>query len=256
MLHRPELAIERCVRLTSFPVEPFMKRRRVAFLGFLICALAPACGRDSSSPPNPVSPVVEPAHPTFVPEPFVVTGTVTDDTGAPVRSAEVSFWNERQPVTTVTDASGMYRAAVPTTYSGTSLWVDAAGYERSDHWVNLIPGGQNVRDLRIHRIVTIEAGEQRHIDLKPDEGACGFDLELWCRRVRVHSKAPGMLTLTTGLDATMPSVGLVEGFVKYPFQFVSTLRIPVDVDTTIPVDVVVSWTTSTAVPVTLSTSLE
>ncbi len=218
---------------------------------------AGACGGDLPSEPTPVPPVVEQPVPR-PPAPAVtyrVRGVVTDETGAPVAGASVAFWMGARQVIFSTDGTGDYRAELETIHRDTVALVEKAGFEPGAHYVSLIPERETVRNLRIHHVMTINAGELLHFDLKPDEGACGFDLEFWCRRIRVRSRSAGTLTMRVDREGSGSGVGLEIGSVDYPFQFKPSLSVRVDGDTHTVVDVLTALVT-TSQRLTLSTSLE
>jgi hypothetical protein len=191
-----------------------------------------------------------------------VAGTVTDGANVPVAGASVAFWSENQRAITFTDGTGAYQAELRSVFNGTDAFVEKEGFEPGSHWVSLDPGRETVRSLRIHRIVAINAGEPLHLQLRPDEGACGFDLEFWCRRIRVRSTSTGTLTMRVDRDGPGPDVSLVigmphaTGMPHYPYRPTPTLSIAVSGNTETLVDVLVSWGTTTPLGLTLSTSLE
>jgi len=63
------------------------------------------------------------------------------------------------------------------------------------------PGSEVTRNLRLHEILRISAGESVELPIELDDPACeDFLDEWWCRRVRVVSQGAGLLRMTVSAD--------------------------------------------------------
>jgi hypothetical protein len=185
---------------------------RLVALGSMV-ALA-GCG---SSAPAPV--------PSTVPSPVPVqlSGIATDDDGAPVSAVTVFVYpfldggSQRNPVTTVTDASGRYSITFNSKLTpGGDLPVpvqtEKSGYESDKHGgfpLGRSPGASTfVQDLRIYRIRYVPVGQSTTIDVKRGDPECGDpDSTFSCRTVRITGPPGAMVAVQA---STNPSIGRAQ----------------------------------------------
>lgn len=153
---------------------------------------------------------------------FPVTGTVTDESGAPVAGARLMSTSVSGPRETqlsfTSDADGKFSVDVPSfagSMSGPSdtwdaialLSTTAAGYDLDYRYVL----ASRISDLRIrlHRSRQIVAGDSAEITIAPDDAVCTNnvqDMHPWptefvCRTIYVLPSADGVLTFTAGACA-------------------------------------------------------
>jgi len=131
-----------------------------------------------------------------------LTGQVLDGRDRAVEGARVSANVGGQRVETVTDAAGAFALAA-TDY--TSMFeATKDGYEQSWHPVDLSnaePGGRVLKNLRLHEILRVRAGDTVEVWIKPDDPLCSSEsdpLESYpCRTVRVVASVTGLLRVGT-----------------------------------------------------------
>ena len=125
-----------------------------------------------------------------------MSGLVVDEGGLPVASAVVSAdrWS------TVTDMNGGYVLTLELRQPVATFTVSKAEYETGRHAVFLTADRPTVRDLRLHSILRITAGESLSISLDWSDPQCTFEL-IPCRRVRVRSPSQGTLRLDLAPDS-------------------------------------------------------
>jgi len=167
--------------------------------GLVACDRAPAVG--PSGVPNPRS--TEPARPQVR-----LTGLVVDANDRPVSGAQIAVWNSdgRTSVETVADTAGAYALTIEK-QEMVEVDVQKDGFELSRLLVWLpgaAPGSEVTRNLRLHGILRISAGESVELSIAEDDSIC-YDLEGWpCRRVRVVSPVAGQLTLEVPPESVRP----------------------------------------------------
>ena len=124
-----------------------------------------------------------------------IFGVVIDADNTPIAGARVSvLTEERLVVDTVADAQGAYAVEIERSeYHVVSTARE--GFEPSE--LILHPRGREMRyDVRLQRIVRINAGESVTLTVAPTGPACGDGDSIWlCRRVRVVFPAGGALQL-------------------------------------------------------------
>ncbi len=109
----------------------------------------------------------------------------------------------------VTDAQGAYDITVELWQRGTVVTVAKTGYETSRHWVSLDPGRTTSRNLKLHDIQNVAAGQSLHLGLDLDDPGCGFELYT-CRRVRIRASSGGTLTIDVRPDNAAAQFGVVR----------------------------------------------
>ena len=143
-----------------------------------------ACDGDRTSPPAP-TPV--PTTPAPRPAPsetrYHLSGIVMDDNGSPVANAEVAleeFFSGYQQATTSTNADGHYEMGLGTTTACTSV-IHAGGGEYEHHYVQALPSdtANIVKNLRLRRIRTVEAGQSIVISIDRDSSLAVDGGDVW-----------------------------------------------------------------------------
>lgn len=170
----------------SYALRSSASRMLLAVVPALLvaCADPPAAPSRTSEPPPTRTPA---------PTPLTrITGKVLDGNGQPVGGARLELG---AVVATVTDHDGAY--AVDLGGSNTTVAVEKDGYEDSWYYLEWAgPGTPDVieRNLRIHAIARISAGETIDLAIQADDGPCAeVDVLDPCRRVRIASSAVGRL---------------------------------------------------------------
>lgn len=169
----------------------------------IVAALTVACGRE-----------VPGAGPTPVPSPgpstqtYSVSGTVTNEDGAPVPNAEVTLAHSRNGFfyrpSVRTDASGHFAIAFsPTVLPGlpgvspsfvARAEIVADGYDW--FWRNFYAGSaERVEDVRLIRTRYIRPGEELRLTVSRANGDCIADFYDPCGRLRVVAPSAGRLTI-------------------------------------------------------------
>ena len=152
----------------------------------VLLALATACSE------SPVAPqrvwVVQPAQARPVVQ---VEGHIIDSVGRPVPGATVaalSLETNAPLVTTTSNDEGDYSLSFPTPATLHPVKVERDGFEPSRHYVALSAESTEVvrRDLRLHKIWRVRAGDTVELTIDLDDPACDDFLdEWWCRTIRV-----------------------------------------------------------------------
>lgn len=185
-----------------------MPRTMIVAVALLACA----CG---SSPPAPSPAGQLPAPPPALPPEAWVTGRVTEPDGRPVPEAEITAvdaW-ENHLGRAVSDAGGTYSLPIAIRPQGQiRLQVEAEGHEAAVHLAALQGSSRAQQDLRLHRIVQVDAGESLELTLGERDPVCRYALDDWpCRRIRVVSGHPGNLSVSLVDAALEPSIRLRSG---------------------------------------------
>jgi hypothetical protein len=223
----PEIPTETVLK----PLKPF---------GILAAAtlLAGAC---DSRQPITATPTASTVPVLFMPsslQPLVsydIAGMVVDNNDVAVPGASVRFAVVNN-FTTVTDATGAFKATVELRAPSVEIRVEKPGYEPSLFDASANPGNfQDFRNLvRLYPITRITVGEPVQLPLL-DGAFCGSsEFEYVCRRIRMVLPAAGFLTL----DVAPDDYHLVPaGPIQYPDPSTSRLSIRAVAGGEIPVDV-------------------
>ena len=130
----------------------------------------------------------------------------------------------------VSDAVGAYTLTIDRQDSLAVVEVRKDGFEPSQLYVSLGSSGaaEVKRNLRLHEILRIRAGESVDLSIDENDPFCENSLdEWWCRRVRIFSPSRGQLTVAASVDGS--AAHLIR--LQLPGQHEpapDTLRIPVD----------------------------
>ena len=186
------------------PPAPLSRRRSHALLSVAVVLLVFAA-------------TLEPAQRTarmvlglagLAPLTVTMSGTVTDEDGAPVAHAFVRVGQDREFATAFTDETGNYRLvfsvrkAVPAEVS-----VGATGCEASVRELRVASVDPR-HDARLHPIVRIDTGATAHLVVGPDDGLC-YPVRIdarepdrsWpCRLVHVTIRQTGVLRVAVVPD--------------------------------------------------------
>jgi carboxypeptidase family protein len=156
----------------------------------LLVCLASACGGGNST-------VTSSSPRTFLPNPILLTGRVTDSTtSAPISGATVLI-NGRY--STTTDSSGNYNVSFLDGGSNSNItYVSANNYAPDYRYIRAT--SQNVH---LYPIVSITAGDSTVVTIAPDDTLCvnnvqdipGLGPDYLCRSVRVVAPSNGVMTL-------------------------------------------------------------
>ena len=165
-------------------------------------AVGLACNNSTDASRTSVSP-----SPAETSQLFRVYGVVVDADRTPIAGARVSVQAGGQPpaLDTVSDAQGAYSLEL----ERSAFHVIAAGHEGFEpNELLLTPLGREMRfDMRLQRVVRINAGESVTLTVVPADQSCGDGDQTWlCRRVRVVAPAAGTLKLA------VPGVSSSPGF--------------------------------------------
>lgn len=195
-----------------------MKNRHMVSFG-IAALFAFGCGGQSPTVPSGRPSSSGEAPPLASGESFGVTGTVTDDRGAPIVAADVviAHWlggRLERPVAR-TDASGRYAlnfTANPWTNANGRFAARAEvmleGYEW--HWQSLPAASQIVQDVRLSPLKRISAGDSIELSLTTENGECIGWLYGPCSRVRVVVPFDGRLTIDAVASATSAALPAIE----------------------------------------------
>jgi hypothetical protein len=158
-------------------------------LGTLL--LAAGCGNEATTVTAP---------PTSDTTNFAVTGVVTNDQGVPVGGAVITMAQGAYPhwPSTVSDASGAYLIAFPTTATGgfvARAQVVAEGYEL--YWRGLYATSSNslVASFALYPIKRVPAGNSIVVGFPSDVGECTGWVAARCGIIRVTVAHGGTLTV-------------------------------------------------------------
>lgn len=236
------------------------RSRRVAALIGCAClwfSTTVACGRESPATGTPTSPTppgaAVPAPPSVT---YRVHGRVLDNGALPVSGAGVTPVLDSS-VSSVTDEGGSYSLTFTPPRvrpAGIGVRVAKEGYEPAYHNVYFGESHEAQRDLRVHRLLGIAAGESASVTVDPDDSPCGSEDEFACRIVRVRSVAGGTLIA----EVSPPLAWLAFREVKYPFLGSSVIGTDVDSGDETPILILLPyyWDQPPPVTVTLRTSVE
>ena len=163
-----------------------------------------------ASPQPPVSPPPAPSPPQITR--YQLSGIVTDDNGTPVAGASLALEDVRgyDHATASTNAAGYYETSFETYMTGFLLHAGGGKYERHYVPVLLSDTADIVKNLRLRRIRTIEAGQSIGISIDADS-SLAYDGDDWVSLDRVWEKLhvrvadAGTLTVTA-----RPEIGGVE----------------------------------------------
>jgi hypothetical protein len=185
-------------------------------LSFAVLVVALGCDARSPSAPTPT-----PAPATK----YNLSGIVTDDIGSPVANAQLTlhyFDNSYRSANASTDASGRYNIAFETSrnvYDGNTgivgviLYTGGGEYE---NYVQAVPWGTAdiVKNLRLRRVRTLNAGESMIISIDPDS-SLAYDEDFlrmdWVsERFHVRVADAGVLTISARpeVDGVVPQMGV------------------------------------------------
>ena len=124
-------------------------------------------------------------------------GQVIDGYDDAVSGARVSVGFEDGQIETVSDLAGAYALTIPPFQSRIYATVEKVGYEESA--ISVTGATKDfTKDLRLHRILRVNAGQHVELLRRWDDPICGYILgddvyELPCRRVRIVSEFAGEL---------------------------------------------------------------
>ena len=179
--------------------------RRTTGISLSFAVLVVALGCDARSPFAPIPPPTPATK-------YNLSGIVTDDNGSPVANAELTLsYDTSKSAETSTDASGRYSiafAARSSVYDGNAGVVGLIFYTgggQYENWhVQAVPWGTPdiVKDLRLRRVRTVNAGESIVISIDPDSSLV-YDSEDWpslkmdwvCEKFHVRVADAGTLTV-------------------------------------------------------------
>jgi hypothetical protein len=178
------------------------------------------CGHGPTSPSGARSSSLGTASTSSpTPEPFAVTGIVTDEQGVPVAGAEVTMSHyesgRMSRPAVLTDGGGRYAITFPaspwTQPSGrfaARAEVVADGYDW--YWRNVSAAdSQRVENFRLVRIKRIAGGDMIAVTVSSENGDCTGWLFNPCGRLRITAPASGDLTIEAipiDAAAAMPTV--------------------------------------------------
>ncbi len=175
-------------------------------LSVALCTLS--CDGGSMTRPSAVSPAPLPAPSPVPGSSYRITGVVVDERGVSVAGADLTIEGSSPSKTVVTDANGAYDVTVDLLQRGTSLTIKKAGYEPSRYWVSLDSAQTTSRNLKLHDIQNVSAGESLRLGFDRDDPGCGYELYT-CRRVRIRSTSRGTLAVAVTPDNAAAQLGLV-----------------------------------------------
>lgn len=198
----------RTIRLTDMSVKTRVVDPWVgAIAGMALVVCLTGCDRVPTAPSPPTQP---PAGPGGT---LRVFGQVRDEADKAVAGARVVAFHVDGESEAVSDADGAYALTVPLKQISVSLKAEMAEFEpsRASVFLSLNNAAVDVRrDLRLHKIVRVNAGASVDVSIRADDPVCAGvhdDLEWPCRRVRVVSEFAGRLTVVPALDAATSGVG-------------------------------------------------
>ena len=201
----------------------------------LLAAIASACESPSAPrfqpPPEPLAQTV-----------YHLSGVVTDEDFAPIAGAQVGlsvepggFYLHR----TVSDADGRYHFDFP--YRNPPIVaVGASNGEGGNlQLLNWAGGDTLVKNLRIRRIKTVEAGDSIALSIDPDSSLCSWEFEtsrdMICEYLTIRFEGPGTLTVEArSLDGgtVVPLVGWdfrgTPGAASFRIQQTGSFRIGIN----------------------------
>ncbi len=168
-----------------------------------LCLAVAACdaGPERRSPLPQPSPVV-PSPP--LPGVSRVTGVVVEPGGQPVAGAVITRLYGGLPATTVTGPTGSYELTLDAQPPEVvRLTAEKDGFEPSVFYVAADGRAEVRRDLNLHRILRLAAGESVQLSISQSDSLCGagateggYDPNARpCRRLRVVSSSEGRLDI-------------------------------------------------------------
>jgi hypothetical protein len=148
---------------------------------------------------------------------YHVSGFVTDENGSPVANAEVTLYyaDSFKQVRTSTDAHGYYDLVFDSganNYKGNidvvGVIIYTGGGEFENYHAQAVPSGRTdiVQNLRLRRILTVNAGQSFPISIDPDSSVA-YDGEDWLRmtsrweKFHVRAADSGILTIAARAQA-------------------------------------------------------
>lgn len=166
--------------------RPATRPHSRAIGALLLVAVVTACDR------NPVAPQrVRPVEQVQVSPLVHLEGLVVDGVGKPVSGATVTALSLETMFSlakTTSDDEGAYSFSFPTPAPLHPIKVERDGFEPSRHYVDLSAENEGVvrRDLRLHRIWRVRAGESVTLAIDIGDPGCDDFLDSWtCRTIRV-----------------------------------------------------------------------
>ena len=170
----------------SATTQPGICTRTRAGAALLLVAVVTGCTESPVAPRR-----VIPAQQAQPSPPIRVDGLVVDGVGTPVPGATVAALSSESNAAIASTSSnhqGAYTLSFQTPATLQQMTAEGDGFEPSRHYVDLSAESEGVvrRDLRLHRIQHLRAGDAVSLTLAPDDPAC-FDFvdEWWCRTIRV-----------------------------------------------------------------------
>lgn len=167
-------------------------------------------------------------------------GQVIDGHDTAVSGARVSVGGEDGQGETVSDLGGAYALTIPAFQLRIYATVEKSGYEESA--ISVTGATKDfTKDLRLHRILLVDAGQRVELVRRWDDPICGYVLgddvyDLPCRRVRIVSPVSGQLSVAPTDDgAAAQNIRL-----RVPGRFeeaLATLRLAVAAGSETSVDV-------------------
>ena len=168
---------------------------RLSF-AFSLFILVQGCESGPSAP----SEVRQPAPAPVTPPPTGmtrVTGLVVEPGGQAVPGAVITWLYGGLPATTRTGATGEYDLTLDSQPPEIiRLTVEKDGFEPSVLYIAAEGKAEQRRDLHLHRILRIAAGDSVRLSIGPSDSFCGGDTNARpCRRIRVVSLSEGRLDI-------------------------------------------------------------
>jgi hypothetical protein len=88
------------------------------------------------------------------------------------------------------------------------------------------PGETTSRNLKLHDIQSVAAGQSLHLVLDLDDPVCGFEIYT-CRRVRIRSSSRGTLTIDVRPDNAAAQFGVLAAGQEPGLATTDRLSVPV-----------------------------
>lgn len=200
---------------------------------FMLTALTIACGDHQS--PTTTSTMPSPT-PTPAPAPHSLvtrqlTGTVTDEQGAPVAGATVATSSQglgsSQPVST--NANGFYEMPIAVDTSFPFAWISwtirKEGFEETDNGEYVQTSHDATADFHLFKAASVPSGFSAQFLVAFDGPLCGLEGEYPCRHVSIRAASTG--TLFVDVEPSDSSSNFAFGPVQYPFHGTAHQAIPV-----------------------------
>jgi len=200
---------------------------RTRCVGVGLCALV-FVGCD-----QPVSPTRMGSAPS--PPPLItVSGFVVDGGAQPVSGARIEVYVDASPMEAVTDQAGAYRMAFHSRDLTHGFNVSRDGYETSTFHIAARGLPEVTRDLRLHRIWRVTAGDSVSVPIDSEDPLCGLD-DYQCRTIRVVQRSGTMVRISV----QGPNVGLRRAGVDL-HSASSTITMPLAAGEEVSIDIV-TW---------------